>query len=222
MRLVGCTILLGLVAPVAAAPSWTDVPDLLSTIQAPLADQLRACVTGKLPKTISVTVARGKTGTTVGMPIYGLGYRCPTPEEKCLGATVAKLAFPELPAEIESVLIGVTIHRDTTPTPPPDKEFEDWKDPATAVATLIDAPRRATLGACDAKARTVRVVVDRTARATRIWLPAWQFHSPNGDGSTPPAEQRVKTCMTKAMRGWTAPALPAALGELQLAIRVSR
>ena len=120
------------------------------------------------------------------------------------------------------MLIGVTIHRDTTPIPPPDKAFDDWKDPATAVATLINASRRATLGACDAKARTVRVVVDRTARATRMWLPAWQFHSPKGDGSTPPAEQRVKSCMTKAMRGWTALALPAALGEIQLAIRVSR
>ncbi len=222
MRVLGCAIVLGLVAPAAAEPSWTDLPALLSSSTAPLADELRGCVKGKLPKTISVTLSRGKTGTTAGMPIYGLGFRGVSPEEKCLGAAVAKLVFPELPAEFEQVLFGLIIRRDTAPTPPPDKEFADWKDPASAVATLIDAPRRATLAACDTKARTVRVVVDHTSRATRIWLPAWQFHSPRGDGTTPPAEQRVKACMTKAMRKWTAPALPAALGELQLAIRVSR
>ena len=219
---IALLVVLGTVAPAAAAPSWTDLPDLLSSAQAPLDDALRTCVKGKLPKTISVILARGKTGTTASMPLYGVGGRGISPEENCLGALVAKLAFPELPAEFEQVLIGLTIHRDTTPTPRPDKEFDDWKDPATTVASLIDAPKRATLAACDGKARTVRVVVDRTARATRIWLPAWQFHSPKGDGTTPPAEQRVKTCMTKAMRGWTAPALPKALGELQLAIRVAR
>lgn len=222
MRLVTCAVLLGIAAPAAAAPSWSDVPDLLAAATAPIAAELRGCVTGKLPKTISVILTRGKLGTTAGMPIYGLGFRGPSPEQRCLGTAVAKLALPDLPAEIEQVLIGVLIQRDTTPLPPPETAFADWKDLAAAVASLIDAPRRATLAACDARARTVRLVVDRTARATRVWLPAWQFHSPSGDGTTPPREQRVKACMTKAVRGISAPALPTVLGELQLAIRVSR
>jgi hypothetical protein len=219
MRLVTCAVLVGLVARAAAAPSWTDARDVLSVAQAPLDDELRGCVKGKLPKTISVILARGKTGTTASMPLYGVGGRGISPEEACLGAVVARLAFPALPAEIDQLLLGLTIRRDTAPTPAPEKAFEAWKDLATAVATLIDDPMRATLAACDARARTVRIVVDRR---TRVWLPAWQFHSPKGDGTTPPAEKRVKACMTKAIRGLTAPALPAALGELHLAIRVAR
>ncbi|MEO7097141.1 MAG: hypothetical protein ABI175_28030, partial [Polyangiales bacterium] len=220
MRLVTCGVLAGLVAPAAAAPSWTDVPDLISSAQAPLDDTLRACVTGKLPKAISVILARVKTGTTASMPVYGVGGRGMTPEETCLTRAVAKLAFPALPAEIDQVTIGLTIRRDTAPTPAAEPAFADWKDLATAVTTLIDGARRATLAACDAKARTVRVVVDRTARATRVWLPAWQFHSPTGDGSTPTAEKRVKACLTKAIRDWKAPAMPAALGEIHLALPV--
>jgi hypothetical protein len=209
-------------AQAVAAPTWANVPELIASTQDPVADELRACVSGKLPKTISVILVRGKLRTTAALPLYGVGIRGVSPEQRCLGAAVAKLAFPELPAEIVQVLLGVTIRRGATALPAPDKAFDDWKDPATAVASLIDGPRRATLAACDVKARTVRVIVDRTARATRVWLPAWQFHSPNGDGTTPPAEQRVKACMTKVLRAWRAPALPAALGELQLAIRVSR
>ncbi len=222
MRLVTVSLLLSLAGSAAAAPGWTDVPDLLARTTAPIADELRACVKGKLPKTISVILSRGTSGTTAGMPIYGLGYRGPTPEERCLGGAAAKLAFPELPAEIDQLLIGVVIVRDTTPILPPDQAFADWKDLATAVTTLIDAPMRGTLAACDGKARTVRLVVDRTSKKTRVWLPAWQFHSPTGDGTTPPKEQRVKACMTKALRGISAPALPAVLGEMQLAIKVSR
>jgi len=221
MRFVTCSVLVALTAPASAA-DWTDLPALIAATEAPVLGDLRACVKGKLPKSIGYVLARGKRGTSAGMPLYGVGFRGITPEQRCLGTAVAKLAFPELPAGIEQVTLGLTIRPATAPTPPPDPAWGAWKDLASALTTLIDGPRRATLAACDGKARTVRIVVDRTTRATRIWLPAWQFHSPKGDGTTPPAEQRVKACMTKAMRTWTAPALPAGLGELQISIAVKR
>lgn len=49
---------------------------------------------------------------------------------------------------------------EAAPAAAPDPAFEAWKDLATATATLIDGPRRATLAACDAKGRTVRINVE--------------------------------------------------------------
>jgi hypothetical protein len=182
-------LLLLLVATPAAADAWED---------------LAKC--SKVGKRISITAMRAKDGSTqAGMPIHGLGYRGPTPEERCLGAAVAKLPFAPLSDEIELVVIGHAIG-----DPPP--KLDGWP--------TFDATQRAALAACDRKSRTVRLVVDLRASKTRVWLPAWQFHSPKGDGSTPKPERRVKACMTKAIRGWTA-TLPAAAGEVQVALAPS-
>ena len=175
-----------LIATPAAADAWED---------------LAKC--SKAGKRISILATRTKDGSTqASMPIYGLGGRGPTAEERCLGAAVAKLTLAPLPGEIESVIVGHAIG-----DPPP--KLEGWP--------TFDASQRAALAACDRKPRTVRLVLDLRANKTRVWLPAWQFHSPKGDGSTPPPERVVKACMTKAIRGWTA-TLPAGVGEIQIAL----
>ncbi len=178
-----------LVSTPAAADAWED---------------LTTC--SKAGKRISITATRAKDGSTqAGMPIHGLGYRGPTPEERCLGAAVAKLTLAPLPDEIEHVVLG---HAIGDPAP----KLDGWP--------TFDAAQRAALAACDRKPRSVRVVVDVRARQTRVWLPAWQFHSPKRDGSTPAPERRRKACLTKVIRGWTA-TLPAAAGEVQIALAVS-
>lgn len=200
-----------------AAADWKDVPRLVAVAAAPVEAELRACVK-KLPRSITLSVTRTKTGTSVGMPVYGVGYRGFTPEERCLGKTVAKIGLPALPAEIERLLLQHTIVAANAPAPATDKAFDDWRDPELALATVFDATRRTALAACDSKPRTVRLILDRRAGATRIWLPAWQFHAASGDGTTPAAERRVKACLTRMIRTWRAPPLPAAMGELEVAI----
>ena len=154
------------------------------------------------------------------MPLYGVGHRGPTPEETCLVAAIAKIELPPLPAEIDRIGLGFTVVAAGAPPMKHEKRFDDWRDPAATITMAIDATRRAKLAACDRKPRTVRLNLDLSKEKTRIWLPAWQFHSSTGDGSTPPAEARVKACMTKAIRGWNAPVLPKAMGEIQAAIPV--
>ncbi|GEM_PF-3907992 len=218
--LVGISVLLSL-RIASADPSWTDVPALLDSAFAPHGDALRACVK-KLPFELGFFATRTKTGgTAVSMPLYGVGHRGPTPEESCLVAAIEKVALPPLPAEIERVGVGFTLVTAGAPPMKREKRFDDWRDPAATIAMAIDDKRRAALAACDRKARTVRLILDRSKDQTRIWLPAWQFHSSTGDGSTPAAEAKVKACMTKAIRGWNAPVLPLQMGEIQVAFRVT-
>jgi hypothetical protein len=203
-----------------ADPSWTDTPALLDAALAPHAEALRACI-DKLPRDIGFFASRTKTNTTaVSMPLYGVGHRGPTPEETCLAGAIAKIELPPLPTEVDRIGFRYTIVTAGAPPAKHEKRFDDWRDPSATLATVIDAAKRASLGACDRKARTARLNVDLRSGKTRIWLPAWQFHSPKGDGSTPPAEAKVKACMTKAIRGWTAPVLPMAMGEIQLAFTI--
>ena len=160
----------------------------------------------KTGKRISIIASRTKSGATqVSMPMPNVGRRGFTPEERCLLTAIEKLSLPALPTEIERAVFGYTIG-DPQPT------LDGWP--------TFDAGQRAALAACDRKPRTVRVVLDLRASKTRVWLPAWQFHSPTGDGSTPEPERRVKACLTKAIRGWTA-ALPATVGEIQVALAVA-
>jgi len=214
MRLVALFVLLWSVP--AVADGWTDVPALIRSATAPVDGELRKC-SKRLPNRIAMIATRTRAGTAVAMPMPGVGGRGFTPEERCLMAAIAKVALPALPAEIERVIL---VHAITDAPATPDKAFDDWRDPAATLATLIDAKRRAALAACDGKPRTVRVILDLRAGATRVWLPAWQFHSASGDGSTPPAQRRVKACLTKAIRDWHPPALPSAMAELELALAV--
>ncbi|MBL0217438.1 MAG: hypothetical protein IPQ07_26635 [Myxococcales bacterium] len=212
-RVLGILMLAG-TAQAAPSPSWDDLPALLAAAEAPVDAELRACVRDKLPRTIGISATRSKGGSTsVGMPIYGLGYRGPTPEERCLGRASAKIQLPPLPAEIDHVLLAIEIGTQVA--------FKEWRDVPAELATLLDPDRRAALAACDRKPRTVRVMLDVRKRATTAWLPAWQFHSDTGDGSTPPDQQRVKRCLTRAVRGWRPPLLPRVIGELELSVRTS-
>jgi len=203
------------------APSWHDVPALVAAATAPHAAELRGCIESGSSREITLSASRIHDATRVAMPLPAVGGRGLTPEERCLGTAVAKIALPELPAEIESVLLGYTILTANATAAPTEKAFDDWRDPAATIGTLIDAKQRRALAACDAKPRTVRFVVDLRSGATRVWLPAWQFHSDTGDGTTPPAQRQVKSCLTHVIENWHAPKLPQAMGELQLAISVT-
>jgi len=207
-------LVLLLLPTVAIADGWTDVPAMVASATAPIDPEIRKC--SKLPKRIGMIAGRQKDGSTaVAMPMPPVGGRGFTPEERCLMAAIAKVKLPALPAEVESVHLAHTVGDAPVAV---DKAFDDWRDPATTLAKLID---RRVLAACDRKARTVRVVLDLTKGKTRIWLPAWQFHSGSGDGSTPEPQRRVKVCLTKALRDWTAPVLPRDMAELHLAIAVT-
>lgn len=204
----------------AQTAGWTDVPALLASATAPVEAELRAC-TKKLPLTVGIIASRTKKGTSVVMPMPPVGIRGFTDEERCLMKTIAKIELPELPADIETIYLGHTVVAAGATAPATETAFDAWRDPGKTVAGLFDDKRRAALAACDRKPRTVRLVLDERHGKTRVWLPAWQFHSPTGDGSTPPAEQKVKACMTKAITGWKAPVLPGQMPELELAISVS-
>jgi hypothetical protein len=202
--------LLLLVPTSVLADGWTDVPALLAEATAPVAAEVAGCT--KLPKRIGIDVGRAKDGsTTVGMPMTNVGHRGLTKEERCLMAAIAKVKLPALPAELERVGLAHTFGGTAV-------DFGEWRDPAAVLARTLDADRRAALAACG-KGRSVRLVLDLSHGKTRIWLPAWQFHTPGGDGSTPAPERRVKACLTKAIRTWSAPVLPADMGELQVALR---
>ena len=155
-------------------------------------------------KRISIMAVRTKDGTRAVMPMPHVGHRGFTPEERCLVKAVDKLTVPALPDEVDRIVVGYSIG-----DPPPSFDIGD--------AAKVD---RAALAACDRKPRTVRLVLDGARGKPRVWLPAWQFHSPSGDGSTPPAQQRIKACLTKAIRGWTH-SLPPQVGEVQLALAIS-
>ncbi|NVB84906.1 MAG: hypothetical protein HOV81_41435 [Kofleriaceae bacterium] len=220
------SVLVVLVICIAHAPAraqtagWTDVPALVASATAPVEAELRACLK-KLPASVGIIASRTKKGTAVAMPFPNVGIRGFTEEERCLMKTIAKIELPELPAGIERIYLGHTVVAAGAPAPATEAAFDAWRDPGKTVATLFDDERRTTLAACDRKPRTVRLVLDVRRDKTRVWLPAWQFHSPSGDGSTPPAQQKVKACLTKAIRGIAPPVLPRMMGELELALAIS-
>lgn len=203
-----------------ADPSWSDTPALLDAAIAPHANELRACVK-KVPRDIGFYATRSRNGDTeVSMPLYGVGHRGPTPEESCLVKAIAKLRLPPLPTDIERIALRYTLVAAGDPPAKLEKRYDDWRDPATTIRTAIGEREREGLGVCARKSRTARVNLDLSKGKTRIWLPAWQFHSDKGDGSTPPSEAAVKACMAKVIRSWSAPVLPMAMGEIQLAFPV--
>ena len=207
-----------------AAPDWTDVPALIESATKSIDKELRACSPRRAtPWVIALIVTRDpKTGaSTTQMPFPPVGIRGLTPEEKCLLATVPKIQLPDLPAGFDRIVVGHTVLADGGTPAAPAKELATWKDPAAVVGTIVDDKAKAALAACDKKSRTVRVILDLSHGKTRVWLPAWQFHSASGDGSTPASEGKVKTCVNKVIAKWKPTPLPPAMAELQLAISVS-
>lgn len=208
-----------------APPGWHDVPALITNAPLSSDEDLRACAPKrKAPWDITLIVTRDpKTGfSKVQMPFPPVGTRGLTPEEKCLLGTAAKLELPDLPAGIDRILVGHTVPADgASPPAATDKAWDNWRDPTTTLASIVDDKQKTALAACDKKARTVRVIMDLSHKKTRVWLPAWQFHSAKGDGSTPAAEAKVKACVNKVIATWKPPTLPQAMAELELAIPVS-
>jgi hypothetical protein len=225
MRLVACTAVMFLATARAEAnpnqgPGWEEIPAMLSG--AIDDDALRACAK-KLPITVSMVATRDpKTGATkVSMPVYGVGGRGFTPQEKCLVKVVAKIALPDLPPGVDRVVFGHDVLGANVIPPSPDDAFNPWRNLPPALASIVDDTAKTALAACDTKARTIRVILDLRKGATRVWLPAWQFHSAKRDGTTPNAEKKVKGCIEKVIATWQPPPLPQAMAELQLAIAVS-
>jgi hypothetical protein len=211
-------------AHAGTAPGWNDVPALVTFATQSIDKDLRACAKSKkTPWDIALIVTRDpKTGASkVQMPFPPVGVRGLTDEEKCLLATVPKITLPDLPAGIDRIIVGHTVLADGATPADPDKDFDPWRDPAGVIGSIVDDKQKTALGACDKKARTVRVILDLSHRKTRVWLPAWQFHSAKGDGSTPAAEAKVKACVNKVIAKWKPAVLPKAMGELELAIPVS-
>lgn len=205
----------------AAQPGWDDVPAMLTAAVAPHADALRACLADQPPRTIGVFVFRDRHDrTVVAMPMPAVGIRGLTPEERCLGRAVADVVVPPLPPTLARVGFAYTIGAAGAPAPAIDPAFVDWRAPVATLAAGLD-PRAAAIAACDRRARTVRLNVDRRGDRTRVWLPAWQFHARSGDGSTPARERAVKACIARAIRGVALPRLPRTMGELQVELRTA-
>jgi hypothetical protein len=206
----------------AFAAGWSDTPAVVAAGVAPVEDALRACFRAPLPQRIGFFASRGDDGgTIVAMPLpASVGHRGLTPEERCLMRTIARIELPPLPEGIDRIALGQVIVAAGDPAPAADAAFADWRDPAATLAPALDAHRPA-MAACDRRPRTVRLVVDLRRGRTRVWLPAWQFHSKRGDGTTPARERPVKACLRRAVAGWRLPALPRAMAELQLSVPVT-
>lgn len=175
----------------ALVATWADIPALLTEAFAPVDAELAACM--KKPHSVGVAASRARDGTTtVFMPIYGVGHRGCTPEERCLSRVVARVALPALPPDVAELSFA-------WPMALKDPAWDTWRD---ASGALLD---HAALGACTRKA--VRVVLDLRRGKTTAWLPAWQFK----------ADRKPRACLVKALAKHELSPLPPGFG-LQLAI----
>jgi hypothetical protein len=207
--------------PAPPAPGWTDVPAMIAATIAPIDDPLRACLGDHLPSNIGLNVSRDRDGNTrVTHPLYGLGQRGPTAEERCLVAAVARLSLPPLPPGVDLVGFGYMVRASGSALPAVDPEFAAWRD-LPAMVAAITSDHGAELATCSRQARTVHVVLDRRRAKTRAWLPAWQFHSSSHDGTTPAAHRGSKRCLARQVRAWTLPPLPAAMAVLELTLAIA-
>lgn len=185
MTLVGVSLFFA-----AITATWANTPALLAEAVAPVEASLQACMTK--PHRIGLVAARGKDGSTqVAMPVYGVGGRGHTPEERCLMKVAATIALPPLPVSVER--LGFAFPLDAT-----DQAWDGWRD---LTATHVDPT---AFAGCDRKRRTVRIVLHRFA-----YLPAWQFSG---------ASAAVKSCVTRGLKKLSFPALPAAMGEIHFAV----
>jgi|JI9StandDraft_1071089.scaffolds.fasta_scaffold183530_1 hypothetical protein len=207
--------------PVAAQPAatWADAPAAIAAAMAPHANAIRACGVAA-PRRLGVIVYRERGGATrAAMPMPPVGARGLTPTERCLGAAIAAIAVPPLPPLLERLSFVHVVTAPGAPAPPADPDLTVWRDPAATIAAVVD-PAAAELAACARAPRTLRLVVDRRRGATRVWLPAWQFHDREGRGTTPPRQKAIKTCLAKVVRGWRLPRLPRDLGDLHVAVTI--
>ncbi|HLL20966.1 MAG TPA: hypothetical protein VK427_02495 [Kofleriaceae bacterium] len=193
-----------------AEPDWRDGSALVVTVTAAVAPAVRACT--KVPADIGLLVTRTRAGTRVAMPMPPVGKRGLTAEERCLMKAIATITLPPLPAEVDRLLLAHTFVAEGAP--PVTKDWSVWRDLPAVLATLD----RSALARCSDRPLTVRVILDVRSRTTRAWLPAWQFHAADGSGTTPPPQARVKACLTKVIARWEHPAIPSAIGEIQLAL----
>lgn len=202
--------------PAPPAPDWTDTPAVLAAIVAPIAADLQACVTSGRPRSVGIIVLRERGRTVVRMPLPTyVGILGLMPEDRCLLDVVPRAVAPPLPPLLERLSFAYDI-APATPLPV-DPQLAAWRDPVATLTAALD-PTRDALAACDRKARTVRLVVDRRRDRTRARLPAWQFHRPGGDGATPPRERKVKACVARVVRQWQLPLLPRGLGDLHVVV----
>ena len=200
----------------ATAPDWTDAPAVLAAAMAPIDADLRACLEPGRSRTLGIIVRRERSRTIVMMPLpLYVGILGLTPEDDCLLGVVPRAVVPPLPPLLEHLVFAYPIAPATPPAVDPQRAA--WRDPAATLAGVVD-PSRDALAACDARPRPVRVVIDRRRNRTRAWLPAWQFHRPGGDGTTPPRERRVKACLARVVRRWALPLLPRDLGDLHIVV----
>lgn len=196
-----------------AEPSWADAATLVTAATANIDSSLRACTKKPPPFRVGFYATRTRQGSTsVSMPIYSAGIRGISVEDRCLATAVAQLVLPQLPEGIDRIGLLHIVPADGAPTP---DDFSGWNDVPATLATIFTAEHRTAIAGCSKRSRTARFNLDVRAGTTTVWLPAWQFHSAAGDGSTPAAEQTVKRCMTREVVGWIGPRLPAAMGELQ-------
>ena len=181
---------------IAFVATWADARALLVEAVAPVEPALTACM--KSPHALTLHAVRGKDGsTTVAMPVYGVGGRGYTPEERCLMKAVARITLPALPADVAELTVA-------WPLDAKDPAWTAWRDLS---ASLVD---HAALAVCG-RGTAVRVVLDLRRGVTRAWLPAWQFKN---------AAKR-RACLTKALGQQQLPVLPRGFG-LQLAIDAGR
>jgi hypothetical protein len=207
------------VAAQPASTTWADAPAAIAAAMAPHADAIRACGVAA-PRRLGVIVYRDRGGATrAAMPMPAVGVRGLTPTERCLGAAIAAIAVPPLPPLLERLTFVHVVTAPGAPAPPADPDLTVWRDPAATIAAVVD-PAAAELAACARAPRTVRLVVDRRRGATRVWLPAWQFHDREGRGTTPPRQKAIKTCLAKVVRGWRLPRLPRDLGDLHVVVTI--
>ena len=137
------------------------------------------------------------THDSVTMPFPNVGGRGFTDEERCLFGVLAKASVPPLPAEIEHLEVF----------------HELGTEPVLGNFPALD---RDALHACTKQ--PVHLIIDVRHGATRVWLPAWQFHSDTGDGTTPDNQKPIKACLTRAVARWKLPTLSKDLVELAVRI----
>lgn len=205
-----------------AAPDWTDAPAVFAAAVAPIAADLTACIDPSRPRTIALVVLRERGRTIIMMPLPTyVGILGLMPEDRCLMGVVPRAVVPPLPPLLERIVSTYEIAPPAgLPPRPVDPQRAVWRDPVATLTAAID-PSREALAKCDARPRTVRVVVDRRRNRTRAWLPAWQFHRPGGDGTTSPRERKVKACLARVVRRWSLPLLPRGLGDLHVVVPTS-
>jgi hypothetical protein len=127
--------------------------------------------------------------------------------------TAARIELPPLPDVVDEVTLPHTVGTSTA-------SLGGWRDLAGQVAALLSDDHRGELAACSKKSRTVWLDLDDRGDKPHVLLPAWQFHSASGDGTTPAEALPIKRCLAHAVSTWTVPVLVDDMGSVRFALRV--